>query len=267
MTKQKSRVDSLGRRDYEDWWECFPGGCKTIDRRKRSRITEIANDLFIMDNFISNEMCDNIVKFMEDDPNNHLEGFSGSTKKEKQNNENQWKISVDWGLTTAAGRKENPLHQEIDTYLFKRYREFFFELDEYYCQWPYPHVPQKKSDENKYPYLGNTFKIIKDCGFQVQKTGPGEFYKWHWDTANGTVGGLRRVFSTILYLNDDYEGGETGFPRQALKIRPRKGRLVCTYSNFTHLHAGLPVKKGDKYLMFCAFESEGESNQSLRRSS
>ena len=226
--------------------------------------------MFIIDGFISDEKCDEIIATMESYSENHSFGRSGASAKEKKSNSSPWKISTDWHLTRHANESQIDNLLNLDKYLFNAYRKFFVELDQYYCQWPFPHSPQSLKDlqSGNMPWLGNTFQIARDDGFQVQKTLPGEYYKWHVDRANGVVSGHRRVFSTILYLNDGFQGGETGFPRQALKIRPRKGRLVCTYSDFTHLHGGLPVTKGEKYLMFIAYEHAGETsfddNGSLR---
>ena len=65
-----------------------------------------------------------------------------------------------------------------------------------------------------------------------------------------------RLKTAILYLNDDYEGGETEFPNWGEKIKGRTGELVAWTNlnkngtpNMDTLHAGLPVKKGTKYII------------------
>ena len=59
----------------------------------------------------------------------------------------------------------------------------------------------------------------------------------------------------MIYLNDDFEGGETHFPSLNLVVKPKKGKLVIWDNvnedgslDFNSLHAGLPVKKGFKYI-------------------
>jgi prolyl 4-hydroxylase len=67
--------------------------------------------------------------------------------------------------------------------------------------------------------------------------------------------GGQRTHSIIIYLNDDFEGGETYFPRESVKIKPEKGKLVM-WSNITEdgrldfdkLHSGLPITSGTKYI-------------------
>lgn len=64
-----------------------------------------------------------------------------------------------------------------------------------------------------------------------------------------------RIATFLIYLNDDFEGGETWFPRVELKARPPKGGAVY-FANVDPagrpdpltLHAGLPPTRGEKWL-------------------
>ena len=82
-----------------------------------------------------------------------------------------------------------------------------------------------------------------------------QFYKPHFDASDSTKSKKGRRWGTIfVYLNDDFEGGETFFPNIDLKITPKKGKAIF-FHNFNHekkvhlysKHAGLPVLKGKKY--------------------
>lgn len=88
-------------------------------------------------------------------------------------------------------------------------------------------------------------------------------YKVHFDTVSfgsaskfDTVSHVR-AYTAILYLNDDFEGGETEFPHLKTSIQPRTGRLViwqnmAAASTALHplsAHAGLPVLKGEKNIL------------------
>ena len=75
-------------------------------------------------------------------------------------------------------------------------------------------------------------------------------------------GGLR-LKTVLIYLNDDFEGGETSFPWIDLKIKPKKGKLVVfdnvlsnLEKNMYTIHAGLPVKKGTKYVILTWLREE-----------
>lgn len=57
------------------------------------------------------------------------------------------------------------------------------------------------------------------------------------------------VISGVLYLNDDYEGGEIYFPEQDIKIKPEAGSLVMFPSSRPYFHHPLPVTSGSKYMV------------------
>lgn len=65
-----------------------------------------------------------------------------------------------------------------------------------------------------------------------------------------------RKYSCLFYLNEDFEGGETFFPQYKLKIGPTLGTLIRWENlypngdiNPNSLHAGLPVTKGEKWIL------------------
>ena len=53
----------------------------------------------------------------------------------------------------------------------------------------------------------------------------------------------------VLYLNDDYLGGETTFPNFNLIVKPEAGKLVIFSSDLEHRHGVLPVHDSDRYTM------------------
>jgi prolyl 4-hydroxylase len=94
---------------------------------------------------------------------------------------------------------------------------------------------------------------------QVTHYLPGERYAPHFDAlgASGLATGEAgdRAWTVILYLNDDFAGGQTIFPRVARRIRPEKGKALV-FANLTpdgsrdplSAHAGAPVRDGEKWL-------------------
>ena len=99
---------------------------------------------------------------------------------------------------------------------------------------------------------------------QVVKYDPNGFYNEHHDAAcddnEACVefeknGGQRNV-TMLIYLNDNFEGGETNFPTLGRSYTPQKNAGLLFYSlqndgNKCHpksLHAGVPVKSGNKYI-------------------
>ena len=58
-----------------------------------------------------------------------------------------------------------------------------------------------------------------------------------------------RVLSALLYLNDDYEGGEITFPHINFSIKPEAGSLIFFPSNFVFVHEVNAVKSGVRYAL------------------
>ena len=74
----------------------------------------------------------------------------------------------------------------------------------------------------------------------------------HADNANpdGSLHAMaHRDFSGIVYLNDDYQGGEFYFTALDTVIKPKKGMLVAFTAGFYHEHAVLQVERKQRLTM------------------
>lgn len=58
-----------------------------------------------------------------------------------------------------------------------------------------------------------------------------------------------RDLSVLLYLNDDYEGGDLVFPDLHIKVQPKRGMLVAFPSTHHYLHGVEPVTEGERFVM------------------
>jgi predicted 2-oxoglutarate/Fe(II)-dependent dioxygenase YbiX len=56
------------------------------------------------------------------------------------------------------------------------------------------------------------------------------------------------LFSGVLYLNNDYEGGELYFENQDVLIKPESGSMVVFPSNPPFFHESKKVVSGQKYV-------------------
>ncbi|HEX9966077.1 MAG TPA: 2OG-Fe(II) oxygenase [Allosphingosinicella sp.] len=88
---------------------------------------------------------------------------------------------------------------------------------------------------------------------QLLRYRPGGEYKPHMDALPADPN--QRVLTALVYLSDDYEGGETSFPRAGLSYRGGTGDALIFRNASADggpdplaLHAGLPVTRGTKYL-------------------
>ncbi len=69
------------------------------------------------------------------------------------------------------------------------------------------------------------------------------------------INGSLRYATILVYLNDNFTGGETNFPKLGVSIKPKMGKVLIFYSLNPDmsqlnesLHAGLPVKTGTKWI-------------------
>ncbi len=88
---------------------------------------------------------------------------------------------------------------------------------------------------------------------QLLRYRPGGEYKPHMDALPAEPN--QRVLTVLIYLSDDYEGGETRFPHTGLSFRGRAGDALLFRNagadgrpDPLSLHAGLAVTRGTKYL-------------------
>ena len=58
-----------------------------------------------------------------------------------------------------------------------------------------------------------------------------------------------RDLSTVLFLNDDFEGGDFVFPDLKIRVRPEPGMLICFPSTHEYVHGVEPVTEGTRYSM------------------
>lgn len=89
---------------------------------------------------------------------------------------------------------------------------------------------------------------LQQAYMNIQKTSKSQGYHvWHYE--DGPFGTNRRMFATMLYLNDVEDGGETEFLYQSLRVKPEKGKFVIWPAHWTHTHRGNPPLTGDKYIV------------------
>ena len=98
-------------------------------------------------------------------------------------------------------------------------------------------------------------KTAFDAGeaLQVLRYTPGQEYRPHFDFVDGAQN--QRLWTALVYLNDEYEGGETAFVRTGTAVRGNTGDMLVFRNALADgspdplaEHAGLPVTSGSKYL-------------------
>ena len=158
-------------------------------------------------------------------------------------------ISRDLRPSTVADDGDNCL---VNDYRTSKTSDLNYFKDPFYLN-----IDKKISNlMNLEPFFGETM--------QAQKYKVGEYYKEHYDffspfnhefkTYCEWMG--QRTWTTMIYLNDVEEGGETYFKYLNLKIKPKKGLLIAWnnlyingFPNYKTMHEALPPKKESKYII------------------
>ena len=78
-------------------------------------------------------------------------------------------------------------------------------------------------------------------------------YEWHGDQSPVN----HAEFSYIIYLNDDFDGGQTRFLNDKLTVTPKKGTVLCFPVDHYHIHKGVKVSGGHKKILWnCVYRHE-----------
>lgn len=94
-----------------------------------------------------------------------------------------------------------------------------------------------------YPFAGKNIKS-REYSIHLLKYGIGGHLPAHQDQGISS-----RVLSSVMYLNDNYEGGEIEFLNSGVKIRPEAGSIIFFPSNFLYIHEVYPITSGFRYSM------------------
>lgn len=112
-----------------------------------------------------------------------------------------------------------------------------------------------------YKHISDIISIpVENIELEVNRYSIGQYFKAHYDYLPSEwivdTGG-QRLYSCVVYLNDDFEGGETHFSNQGETVKPIKGNIIiwknCLYEttqiDLLSLHESLPVTKGEKWAL------------------
>ena len=173
--------------------------------------------IYEINNALSVAVCEDMIRRFEQNTDQQYEGRIG----QKHNVEQEIKRSTDLRI---SGRED---WKDVDQGLFL---SISTALDQLSAIHPF--------------FASNSFS---DSGYNMQRTDVGEFYHWHTDSGPGEFS--QRQLVAIWYLNHvPSPGGETEFHFQEAKIAPEAGKLVLFPPFWTHIHRGIAVQEGRKYI-------------------
>jgi len=177
----------------------------------------IKHDVVIFDNFVKDEFCDLFIEFFK--------------------KQTTWTKSVTYGETEAGLDPSSSPRQSTQIMLAN-----------------YPNADKLvfsifNRSLNVYRTIYEHVEVRGDEGYSLLRYRKGGEYKEHVDRGSQN----NRIVSGLLYLNDDFEGGEINFSRYDLTVKPKKGSVILFPSFHTHLHASLPITSGTKYAVVTWF--------------
>lgn len=90
---------------------------------------------------------------------------------------------------------------------------------------------------------------VVDSGYQIQRTEPEQFYRWHTDYCikSGSDFFSVRFLTYIWYLNDIENDGYTEFV-DGTRVQPEKGKLLLFPATWEYLHQGVTPINETKYI-------------------
>lgn len=114
-------------------------------------------------------------------------------------------------------------------------------------EWPFVHALNRRIA------AASGTDVAQGEPLQVLRYAPGQQYRPHLDAVPGMAN--QRILTALVWLNDNYEGGETAFLGSGLKVKGRRGDLMVFANSLPDgrpdpatRHAGAPVTKGVKLL-------------------
>lgn len=180
--------------------------------------------IWVYDDVIPNNKCREIINRFDDDSRQHEGVTAGGVQKEIKN-------SLDLMVSDLNEWKD------VDG-LFKDLIQFL--IDQYSIHLRNTGNLISFTTNKKIPIAPALTKNIRDVGYQIQKTNPGDGYIWHNDYELG------RILTFILYLNTVEEGWTQFYNGD--QVSPQTGRCVIFPATWTYWHQGFPPKQ-TKYIM------------------
>ena len=179
------------------------------------------NYIFEVENTVSGELCDEIIKKFESDHRKEQgrmsRGVDTTVKKSTDIRSGQYN---DWF----------PIGQVAGVEVAKAMKQYLNHLN--------------KTGLNINNIVDDVLENSR-IGFpNIQKTEQGGYYKWHIDETT-----KNRLITYIIYLNDVEEGcgGTTDFSC-GKSVIPKRGKLLLFPATWNYIHTGKTLKKGVKYI-------------------
>ena len=186
-------------------------------------------------NFMPSAVCNDIVSFYDEWKEQAVQQHMEKDLRSRQAFDNyEASMTGDSQFATGElGRKDLSIMLEtLNSPLTARINQYLQSGVNDYC--------------SQYNALKTTPLTSWACKFQETPEGGG-YHVYHYE--RGSWSETARELVWMIYLNEDFQGGETEFVYQKRRIEPTTGTLVIWPAGFTHTHKGNLVLSGTKYVV------------------
>ena len=149
-----------------------------------------------------------------------------------------WGVEADRGTVYWYGRKKRVLLNDLDEINTVEIPDFERKL----CKEIFDTI------FDAFRAVANDYKIKRNISDEVIILNQMNIHKYKENTWMGThydaqEGDTRLKYSLLVYINDDYEGGEISFPFLNITIKPKANQLLIFPSAYLFVHSISEVKK------------------------
>ena len=186
---------------------------------------DFSDESFIHGCYIPDHICDDLIKYFDENPDRHLKGeiYSNLNNVDMAVN-NDIKESLDISFAVTQNEEDARVMSEYIQYLELFGREYEYKYHQ--------------TQHMRYGIVEN---------IQMQKYEPGGGFKtWHCERSG--IAQQTRCLAFMTYLNDVPDGG-TEFFYQKIISPAKKGLTMIWPSDWTHTHKGQISQKHKKYIV------------------
>ena len=112
------------------------------------------------------------------------------------------------------------------------------------------HFDYIKNNPNYFILKGAEHLYDLSCSYTYREYTKDDYYDWHIDSSHTS----QLVFSYILYLNENFIGGDTLFLHHGIKVKPKIGSMLCFPCDFGIVHKSSKIQEGEKNIIWTCME-------------
>lgn len=211
----------------------------------------------IIENFIDDETCNYLIGYVEKEDlwhnfNNSIKSYVFKDKKEYDSAGEQWnnrRVDINELYIDGMGKRKEffdlvlPLQYQMQ----KEVIDFFNPDFELHSElWEIVRWKEGNLQEPHVDHIDPEFdlssidisKVPEECKYFFEERNI-EKYKRLF---------TNKAFTSIIYLNDDYAGGELHFPQHnGFEIKPKKGTMLIFSGTIDNMHGIREITNGTRY--------------------